>query len=215
MISISAHRPESILTIFRSGQRVVAKAHGGAIDFEGMTIAQLGDDFRIQSLEIWFDPLEMFRQIAPEGKVEKKDVGRLGKYAPIEGESHTAYLDDEHRESESSGKGAVPPFLSSIPEISVTIDPEQPSPTFGGQIVGVDRPESRAESVNTLGSITYEEMSQMGPMDCPFLMKWRAMPEPSSRAASSVGDCNPHLNDGDVNPWGAITRETIYETAES
>ena len=53
---------------------VRAKAHGGQIDIEGVTVAQVDDKVRLQKVETWFDPMEMFRQIAPNGIVNKETV---------------------------------------------------------------------------------------------------------------------------------------------
>ncbi|KAH8652811.1 hypothetical protein BGZ60DRAFT_420288 [Tricladium varicosporioides] len=53
------------------GEKVIAKAHGGAIDIQGITIAKVDDKVRLQSVETWFDPMEMFRQISPNGDVTK------------------------------------------------------------------------------------------------------------------------------------------------
>ncbi|KAH8198880.1 hypothetical protein TruAng_006933 [Truncatella angustata] len=57
-----------------NGEKVTAKAHNGPIDIEGVTVAHLTDKFQVTKLETWFDPLEMFRQIAPEGVVRKEVV---------------------------------------------------------------------------------------------------------------------------------------------
>ncbi|TPX25289.1 hypothetical protein DIZ76_010740 [Coccidioides immitis] len=46
------------------GDKVTVKAHGGMIDIQGMLIARVNDKLQIESIEVWFDPLEMFRQIA-------------------------------------------------------------------------------------------------------------------------------------------------------
>ncbi|KAI9731300.1 MAG: hypothetical protein M1834_005203 [Cirrosporium novae-zelandiae] len=53
-------------------EKVTAKAHGGSIDIQGLTVAQVDDKIRIQTLETWFDPMDMFRQIAPNGIVNKQ-----------------------------------------------------------------------------------------------------------------------------------------------
>jgi hypothetical protein len=34
-------------------------------------VAKVDDNLRLQAVETWFDPLEMFRQIAPNGSVNK------------------------------------------------------------------------------------------------------------------------------------------------
>ncbi|ETS83304.1 hypothetical protein PFICI_05180 [Pestalotiopsis fici W106-1] len=54
------------------GEKVTAKAHGGPIDIQGVTVAHLSPKFQITKLETWFDPVEMFRQVAPEGVVKKE-----------------------------------------------------------------------------------------------------------------------------------------------
>ncbi|KAK4996224.1 hypothetical protein LTR66_004115 [Elasticomyces elasticus] len=58
------------------GEKVTAKAHGGPIDIQGVTVAQVDDKVRLQSVHTWFDPLEMFRQIAPNGVVNKEIVSK-------------------------------------------------------------------------------------------------------------------------------------------
>lgn len=40
-----------------------------------MTVARVDDQVRLQKVETWFDPLEMFRQIAPNGIVNKEVRG--------------------------------------------------------------------------------------------------------------------------------------------
>jgi hypothetical protein len=57
---------------YSKGEKVTAQAHGGPIDIQGVTVAQVNDALQVQSLETWFDPLEMFRQIAPNGIVNKE-----------------------------------------------------------------------------------------------------------------------------------------------
>ncbi|KAK6193364.1 hypothetical protein LQW54_012536 [Pestalotiopsis sp. IQ-011] len=54
------------------GEKITAKAHGGQIDIQGVTVAHLNPKFQITKLETWFDPVEMFRQVAPEGVVKKE-----------------------------------------------------------------------------------------------------------------------------------------------
>ena len=56
------------------GEKISAKAHGGPIDVQGLTVAHVDEGLRVQKLETWFDPLAMFRQIAPDGIVNKEVV---------------------------------------------------------------------------------------------------------------------------------------------
>lgn len=69
----------------RKSRVVTVKAHGGPIDIQGISIATVDDQARIQRVETWFDPLEMFRQIAPDGIVTKeKIITQLdGSEAPV------------------------------------------------------------------------------------------------------------------------------------
>jgi hypothetical protein len=60
-----------VLTTTSKGEKVVAKAHGGQIELEGVTIAEVNDKLQIGKLETWYDPMTMFRQIAPQGIINK------------------------------------------------------------------------------------------------------------------------------------------------
>jgi hypothetical protein len=62
------------------GEKVTAKAHGGAIDIQGVTVATVNDKVQLMAVRTWFDPMDMFRQIAPDGVVKKEDVPK-GKSA--------------------------------------------------------------------------------------------------------------------------------------
>ena len=54
----------------------MAKAHGGPIEIYGVTVAHVDDKVRLQAVDTWFDPLEMFRQIAPHGIINKTPMNR-------------------------------------------------------------------------------------------------------------------------------------------
>lgn len=54
---------------FSKGEKVTVKAHGGMIDIEGIIVARVNDALQLQSVEAWFDPMEMFRQISRQGGV--------------------------------------------------------------------------------------------------------------------------------------------------
>lgn len=58
------------------GEKVTAKAHGGPIDIEGVTVATVNDKVQLQSVRTWFDPMDMFRQIAPDGVVKKEEMNK-------------------------------------------------------------------------------------------------------------------------------------------
>lgn len=45
------------------GKKVTLPAHGGLIDIEGVAVAKVNDKLQLQSVEVWFDPQAMFRQM--------------------------------------------------------------------------------------------------------------------------------------------------------
>ncbi|KAH6880400.1 hypothetical protein B0T10DRAFT_143909 [Thelonectria olida] len=45
------------------GEKVTLKSTGKVIDVKGMTVAELDEDLRIVDLDIYFDPMDMFRQM--------------------------------------------------------------------------------------------------------------------------------------------------------
>lgn len=46
------------------------KAHGGMIDFEGIVVAKVNEGLKLESIEVWYDPMVMFRQIDKENTLE-------------------------------------------------------------------------------------------------------------------------------------------------
>jgi hypothetical protein len=75
------------------------------IDIKGITIAKVDDKVRLQSVEIWFDPMEMFRQIAPAGVVTKVPVA-LAPGQDISSQLHGDYEDEDEVAPASSTKSA-------------------------------------------------------------------------------------------------------------
>ena len=60
----------------RNGEEVRVKAHGGVIAIEGVIVAKVNEALQLQSIDVWFDPMEMFRQIVKEGGVTVKRAGK-------------------------------------------------------------------------------------------------------------------------------------------
>ena len=56
------------------GEKVRVKAHGGSIRVEGVTVATVNEKVQLQSVRTWFDPMDMFRQIDPNGTVTKESI---------------------------------------------------------------------------------------------------------------------------------------------
>lgn len=143
------------------GEKVTAKAHGGSIDIQGITIAHVDDKVRLQSVETWFDPLEMFRQIAPTGEVTRTI------HIPKAGEDISIQLFGDDKEiKEPDGHIAVKKELE------------------GSRITGSGSPrtgvfppgtsETTLESgtglvVPTSGPAGHAEMASATPASCPFL----------------------------------------------
>jgi hypothetical protein len=50
------------------GEKVTIKAHGGLIDIQGIAVAEVNDKLQIKSVEIWYDPMSMFKQMSPDGQ---------------------------------------------------------------------------------------------------------------------------------------------------
>lgn len=67
---------DGVLTSYSKGEKVTAKAHGGLIDIQGVTVAEVDEKIRMKAIQTWMDPLEMFRQIAPYGVVRKETMNR-------------------------------------------------------------------------------------------------------------------------------------------
>lgn len=56
--------------MFRKGEKVKVKAHGGMIDIEGIVVAKVNDALKLESIEVFYDPMEMFRQIDKNNALE-------------------------------------------------------------------------------------------------------------------------------------------------
>jgi hypothetical protein len=52
------------------GEKVTVKAHGGLIDIQGIVIARVNASLQLEKIDVWFDPMDMFRQIAREEKID-------------------------------------------------------------------------------------------------------------------------------------------------
>lgn len=66
------------------GEKVTVKAHGGLIDIQGIVIAKVNSSLQLEKIDVWFDPMDMFRQIAREEKIEcenKEGVDAAGAAA--------------------------------------------------------------------------------------------------------------------------------------
>ncbi|KAH8591950.1 hypothetical protein B0O99DRAFT_597574 [Bisporella sp. PMI_857] len=89
-------------------EKVTVKAHGRTVDIQGLAVARVNEKVQLQAVEIWFDPLEMFRQIAPDGVVNKvprqRNEDQLGGEEAVDEEEVTA----THEEMSSIAAGECP-----------------------------------------------------------------------------------------------------------
>lgn len=68
-----------------------------------MTVAHVDDQVRLQKVETWFDPLEMFRQIAPNGIVNKEIRSGTNEDEPEDDSHHEAQEETQDKEGPEDG----------------------------------------------------------------------------------------------------------------
>ncbi|KAH6618636.1 hypothetical protein C7974DRAFT_440992, partial [Boeremia exigua] len=119
--------------INNKGEKVTAKAHGGSIDVQGVTVATVNDKVQLQSVRTWFDPMDMFRQIAPNGVVKKETVDKnMAPADVVDGTSSDAATPD----GEAKLPEGHPPIEEKIEQVvaesrnddgvlKTALDPEQ------------------------------------------------------------------------------------------
>ncbi|KAF2762417.1 hypothetical protein EJ05DRAFT_725 [Pseudovirgaria hyperparasitica] len=167
------------------GQKVTAKAHGGTIDIEGVTVATVDELLRLRKVETWFDPLDMFRQIAPKGIVNREVVplradDGAGASADTESPSQS------HDGADIGAEGGVRVSSSSLSESSVDAQTqEQAEEQADAQEQEQEHihPHEMEDAVQPVAGEavaahpasaetqqTHEEMSRVTPAECPFLM---------------------------------------------
>ena len=100
------------------GQKVTAPAHGNAIDIQGVTVATVNDALQLQSVRTWFDPLDMFRQIAPTGVVKKEAVDKSLSPGDAIDAAPSATLPSGHPDVDAQkvAEGAGCPFMGTSKE---------------------------------------------------------------------------------------------------
>jgi hypothetical protein len=122
------------------GEKVTFKAHGGLLDIQGMTVAKVDEGFKVQSLETWFDPLEMFRQLTP------KDI-------KVDGESLSA----EPADKLAQGKDGIEAFQALAGQL-------EGEPMANTPDIELENPNAGAP-----GEAPSEDQSQApGVSGCPF-----------------------------------------------
>ncbi|GAB1734901.1 hypothetical protein NU195Hw_g9578t1 [Hortaea werneckii] len=180
------------------GEKVVAKAHGGPIEIFGVTVAKVDDKVRLQELDTWFDPLDMFRQIAPKGIVNKENMNR--KVDP-----ESALDVDSH-------------FVPSQPKVT---QPEQPNghakATEQAHPISATQPNSEAVIPDHDGIKIAEEFNQPGkePVAPEEVLPTHVSNSTGQRADAFV----PHQGAdtskpaSESNPTDAVPATTVVESA--
>jgi len=95
------------------GEKITAKAHGGTIDIQGVTVATVNDKLQVEKLETWFDSMEMFRQIAPQGIVNKEIIGEKGSQSD---ETDAFAASNDSRSADAIKEASHPGTAGGIPE---------------------------------------------------------------------------------------------------
>ncbi|KAJ5911064.1 uncharacterized protein N7473_000367 [Penicillium subrubescens] len=65
------------------GESVKIKAHGGLIDIVGIVIAKVNEGLQLEKIDVWYDPMDMMRQIAREHKGEAVDASAATSGCPV------------------------------------------------------------------------------------------------------------------------------------
>lgn len=71
--------------MYRQGEKVTVKSTGKVIDIKGMAVAELDDQMRVTMLDIYFDPMDMFRQM-DEGNASEDEHAAAQAACPFLGQ---------------------------------------------------------------------------------------------------------------------------------
>ncbi|KAE8352505.1 hypothetical protein BDV28DRAFT_124505 [Aspergillus coremiiformis] len=72
------------------GDKVRVEAHGGLIDIQGIVIANVNEKLQLENIDVWFDPMDMFRQIVGENADVRADTTLGAGGCPFSGAAKTA-----------------------------------------------------------------------------------------------------------------------------
>ena len=117
------------------------------IDIEGVTVAQVDDQVRLQKVETWFDPLEMFRQIAPNGIVNKEI-------------QPAAKIDETENDSQEEITGEVDGFENDYQEATSSEADRNAKPIGEIDVAKVDSQPEATENSNEAKERAREEVKE-------------------------------------------------------
>lgn len=115
---------------------MTAKAHGGSIDIQGVTVATVNDKLQLQSVRTWFDPMDMFRQIAPDGVVKKDAVDKSLTPGDAIDSDQKAEIDQTPRAKEAA--------TATVPEGHPSVDAQDLMASAGCPFAGTSPKEAAA-----------------------------------------------------------------------
>jgi hypothetical protein len=115
---------------------VTAKAHGGSIDIQGVTVATVNDKLQLQSVRTWFDPMDMFRQIAPDGVTKKEAVNKSLTPGDAIDSDQKAEIDQTPRPTEAAA--------AKVPEDHPSVDAQDLMASAGCPFAGTNPKEAKA-----------------------------------------------------------------------
>ncbi|BFZ60549.1 hypothetical protein YB2330_001586 [Saitoella coloradoensis] len=84
-------------------RKVTAEAHGGPIDIEGITVATVSADFKIEKLETFYDPAAIFEQLALRNDMKTEYLNEDGTPMTAE-ESVTSGMEKMKLVNEAMGR---------------------------------------------------------------------------------------------------------------
>ncbi|KAF2860842.1 hypothetical protein K470DRAFT_257619 [Piedraia hortae CBS 480.64] len=138
------------------GEKIIAKAHGGPIEIFGVTVAQVDENCRIQALDTWFDPLEMFRQIAPQGIINKEAINKnVSREEALESTAEPSNdgIKIAQQFNNESVNGANGENAGTQPEKHISNETGKPADAFVPSTDGeIRKPESNYNAANEFAS---------------------------------------------------------------
>ncbi|KAK6085798.1 Pathogen-related protein [Seiridium cupressi] len=128
-----------------NGEKVTAKAHGGLIDIQGVTVTHLNEKYQITKLETWFDPVDMLRQIAPEGIVTK-EVAAAAARCPVMA-----------HKTATNGTGSVKNLIRDLEQHTIDINPTSTEP------IPEARDDAFLDVARQAGKAVVDDEARLGP----------------------------------------------------
>lgn len=209
------------------GEKITAKAHGGPIEIEGVTVATVDDQVRLRKVETWFDPLEMFRQIAPNGIVNKvprtssddNDADHDDHDDHDNHDNHDNHEDHDHKES--AGENQKEDVKAAVEDVNTTL-PEGAKEEEKNEAMDTnnEKPETKREGTEEANKKADADVGDQGVHELTkdFEQKSFLVEEPAPASASASAPAPVEAASASANPNPAPTAAAdsdIYATRAS